>query len=153
MCDPNELSIHYYWQEGSLPPPYYYQFNIRVGPNLSGVIELQPDYDFNSPPIWHESFTLDEQTAKKLLELLEQTKAFQTKWQETVEPTVGGSLESAEIAYCGQHIRISNQAAPEQAKIASQIFEAVRAVAPTRIWNDLMVRRQEYIKTYLEKPK
>lgn len=55
---PHDFALTYTWQEGSLPPPGHYEYTITLDHEGHGEVVLVPDYSFNSPPEWRETFSL-----------------------------------------------------------------------------------------------
>src|SRR5690554_3169233 len=53
---PADFQIEYEWHEGSLPPPYHYEYTIRIGPGAQGEIVFLPDYPSDDTPVWTEPF-------------------------------------------------------------------------------------------------
>ena len=41
---PADFNVIYEWQEGSLPPPYHYEYTITIKADGQGQIVMIPDY-------------------------------------------------------------------------------------------------------------
>ena len=52
---PDDFQVQYYWEVGSLPPPYFYAYTITLGPEAKGEIRFMPGYSNDDPPIWIET--------------------------------------------------------------------------------------------------
>ena len=145
------VEIRYEWQEGSIPPPYHYEYTIRLGPGLQGEIEFRPDYEFNDPPIWKASFELGAQQLTTLYELMHAQGVFSQEWQPGKGLSVGGSIEWVEGSVGGQAFSIPSELDRADAAAISPVYQAIRALVPEPIWTGLMARRKEYERQYLEK--
>ena len=44
----NDLTVELFWNTGTLPPEYYYYYQITIGPDYAGIFEYQPGY--RKPP-------------------------------------------------------------------------------------------------------
>ena len=148
MCNVSDLRISYHWQEGSVPPPYYYEYTIRVYPGLKGEIEFQPDYDPNSPPVWNRNFTLTPDDLAPIVTMLEKNQLLNERRLQSKEPFVGGAIEYAEINYCGRNIYLNRQGAADLANIVDQVFRSFKSLVPDSIWLELNTLREEYINAY-----
>ncbi|HUT36408.1 MAG TPA: hypothetical protein VNE39_23175 [Planctomycetota bacterium] len=51
---PADFGFRYDWREGSLPPPYHYEYTISVSPEGEGTIVFRPDYPEHDVPAWEE---------------------------------------------------------------------------------------------------
>ncbi|MGD9146677.1 MAG: hypothetical protein PVI80_14025 [Anaerolineae bacterium] len=145
------LEIRYEWQEGSIPPPYHYEYTIRIGPGLHGAIEFRPDYEFNDPPIWRESFTLSTPQLATLYELMKAQGVIDREWQRGAGFSVGGRVERLEGTVGEQVFSIPSELDPEDAAAISPVYRAIRSLVPESIWTELMSRRSQYEQEYLGK--
>ena len=59
---PEDFTLQYDWCAGSMPPPYHYEYTIRIGPDLQGEIVFHPDYPGLGAPEWIESFDVAEES-------------------------------------------------------------------------------------------
>jgi hypothetical protein len=93
------LEIRYRWQEGSCPPPYHYDYTIRVGPGLHGEIKYRPDYGFNDPPVWNESFNPSARQLASLSDLMH-AKGFLTGIGSAEQGCRGVANRQARSGHC-----------------------------------------------------
>jgi hypothetical protein len=119
---PADLSIQYEWQEGSLPPPYHYEYTITVSSAGQGTIVLIPDYPADGVPIWTENFAVSPAQMDALYQLFLTNGLFENSWQET-DPPVGGSSQSIAITAHGQEITIPTYVIEAQQEAANRIHE------------------------------
>ncbi len=144
------LEIRYEWQEGSIPPPYHYEYTIQFGPGLHGEIEFRPDYEFNDPPVWRESFKLGASQLARLYDLMQAQGVLDREWQRGAGLSVGGSVESLEGTAGGQAFSIPSELDPEDAAAINPVYEAIRSLVPEPVWTELMSRRNQYEREFLE---
>lgn len=145
------LEIRYEWQEGSIPPPYHYEYTIRFGPGLNAEIEFRPDYEFNDPPIWKESFKLNVPQLASLYDLMQAQGVLDREWQRGAGLSVGGSVEWLEGTAGGHAFSIPSELDPEDSAAISPVYQAIRSLVPQPVWAELMSRRNQYEREYLEK--
>ena len=58
---PDDFGVEYEWREGSLPPPYHYEYTVIIKPSSQSEIVLTPDYPSITVPKWTEFFKVEEQ--------------------------------------------------------------------------------------------
>jgi hypothetical protein len=151
MPELTDFSVRYEWKEGSIPPPYYYEYTIRIGPGSGGEIVFQPDYSFNDPPVWTEKLEFTEQNLIELHALMVEKEVFERDWKQAEEPSVGGSLEWVEVAWRGKQLAIPSQLDSEDAAIMKDVYQAIRSFVPDAVWAKLMSQREEYERAYFER--
>jgi hypothetical protein len=138
------LSLHYRWTSGTIPPPYYYEYTIELD-GLAGTLDFTADYSQHQPPVWRETFTCSPETAENLYKIMRKCHVFRKRWAQPKQLMVGGPQHFLKITRAGQvfpipfHLTHLNQAA------LTPLFEAIRALVPQPIWDDLMARRETQI--------
>lgn len=142
---PTDFNLIYEWQEGSLPPPYHYEYTITINPDGQGQIVMVPDYAFSDPPAWTETFTLTPTALDQVYRLLIDKGLFTQRWQAQQDPPVGGSFDSLHVTAHDQNITIPSFVIPAQASAAKDIATAVRALVPQNIWDKLNSQREQYV--------
>ncbi len=145
---PADFSVRYEWRAGTMPPPFHYEYSIRIGPGEHGQIVYRPDYESESVPTWTEEFTLTEQQLADLYDLVVDRKLLREKWRGTDNPPVGGSVEWAEITAGGKTYDIPRHLQGFQEEAAGRLYEAVRGLVPQETWDKLEARRQQYVEEY-----
>jgi hypothetical protein len=125
---PADFKVVYDWQEGSLPPPYHYEYTITLAPDGQGQIVMVPDYAFSNPPTWTETFTVTPAQLDQFYRLLIDKGLFTQRWQAQADPPVGGSYDSLKITAHGQQIAIPSFVISAQAAAAKDISAALRAL-------------------------
>ena len=143
-----DFSILYKWSEGTVPPPYYYEFTIRLGPGKQGSIEFLPDYPMHDPPMWTETFDLDEGDLNRLHALMAEKGVFTAGWTEVADPPVGGSLEWMEVTVGEERFLVPSTI--EEKETVRDVYRTINSLVPERIRDKLMAQREEFERTYLE---
>ena len=143
---PEDFSLKYRWCEGSVPPPHYYEYSIRIGPGLNGVIDFYPDYPQHDLPAWVEHFVVDAEALGSLYTLMIEGDIFRPSWTAIENAPVGGSLEWLDISVGGADYKIPSMI--EESSQLEQIFEALRNIVPIEIWKKLFAQREDFIREY-----
>jgi hypothetical protein len=141
---PADFKVVYDWQEGSLPPPYHYEYTITLAPDGQGQIVMVPDYTFSNPPTWTETFTVTSAQLDQFYRLLIDKGLFTQRWQAQADPPVGGSYDSLSITAHGKQITIPTFVIPSQAAAAEDISTALRALVPQDLWDRLNTQLEKY---------
>ena len=144
---PDDFSVTYNWYEGSLPPPYHYEYMITIESDGAGLVTYTPDYPGADVPTWTEVFTLDSSQLDALYVQLRHLDVFATAWSETDDVPVGGSHSTLMILADGRTVDIPAfpAAAADQADGAKS---AVIAVVPGDIWDRLTAQRDQYVQEH-----
>ena len=148
---PQNSTIEYQWIAGSMPPPYHYEYMIRISSSGEGTIVYCPDYPSAGIPEWKERFTISSEQLEQLNQVMEHNGLFTERWQAQTRHIVGGSYEYLSVAGNGKKIEIPPFVIPEQNESANNIYSAIRAITPEVILDKLEAQRQEYMKAYKER--
>ena len=146
-----DFSVRYTWQAGSMPPPYYYEYSIQLGPGPEGTIQFQPDYAFNAPPIWTQQLAVTEQRLAELVTLLAEKGVFDRDFKQTERPPTGGSIEWVEGTAHGNLFSVPAQLDTQDTSLMRDVYQAIRAFVPEPVWATLMAQRKAYEQAYLDK--
>ena len=143
---PDDFSITYHWDTGSLPPPYHYEINLTIpGPNTAGQLELLLGYSSKDEPPLREDFEISEQQLDELYQKLVDAGLFTRNWRATNDPPVGGRVEWLTTRAGGEEVTIPAYLASNSAQdAASTIYASVRALVPNTLWNWAYQRQSEY---------
>lgn len=145
---PGDFSVHYGWAEGSLPPPYHYEYGVDIKPDGRGQITFVPDYPSASAPKWVESFTVTEAKLDGLYRLLAERGLFTTKWTQTDSPPTGAPFRSLAVTAGGKTFEVSDYLTSQQEPAAGAMYEAIEALVPGDIRASLQSRRQKYVQEH-----
>ena len=141
---PSDFSLRYDWREGSLPPPYHYEYTISLSADGTGLITMVPDYPGPSVPVWEEAFSLAPEEVDRLHDLLIAQGLLRERWSERDDPPVGGSYAYLEVTRQGSTIKLPAFPVESQSAQVTNIFAAVEAIVPQPIRADLEQRRAAY---------
>jgi hypothetical protein len=135
MARPDDFCVLYEWHAGSMPPPYHYEYVIRVEADLRGELVFSPDYPRYDPKMWTKTFTVDEGIVDRLHELMVEKGLFREDCTRMEHAPVGGTLEWLEVTADGKSIKVPPDIG-DPAEV-TQIYAAVRSVVPAGIWAEL----------------
>ena len=142
---PDDFDVLYEWREGSLPPPYHYEYQIHVAASGSAEITLTPDYPANNVPRWTETFTIPASQLDALYRRMLQLGLLSTAWRTDTHASIGGSSESMTVRAQGRQIELPVFVGPVHAPRASEMYSALRALVPDALWDKLKMQLQERI--------
>jgi hypothetical protein len=145
---PDDFSVQYHWQEGSLPPPYHYEYTIRINATGEGQVEMIPDYPSEQVPVWTEPFTVSQADLDKLFQTMADQGVFTRAWRAQDSPPVGGSSEWLTVTANGREIEIPAYVLASQASAAAEVYSATKALAPQAVWDKLTAQREEYVQEH-----
>ena len=145
---PDDFGIEYKWCEGSLPPPYHYEYTVIIKPSSRSEIVLTPDYPSTTVPKWTEYFKVEEQGLNDLYRVMVENGLFTRKWWQLDAPPVGGSNQTLVVTAQGKRIKVEDYLVSEQQASAKVMYAAVQALVPKEIWERLQARRQQYMQEH-----
>ncbi len=145
---PADLALRYEWQQGSLPPPYHYEYTIRIGPGAQGEIVFLPDYAQHNPPQWTEALAVTDEALAGLYRMLQDIDVFSHTWRRPERSPVGGSYDWLDVTARGQTVRVPSHLAPRDAAAIAPVYEAIRALVPKALWVRLRAQHEAYMQRY-----
>ncbi len=135
---PDDFAFRYSWREGSVPPPYHYEYEIAVSAAGDGTIVFWPDYPEHGVEPWAERFAVPAERLDELHAAMVACGVLERHWEEMADPPVGGKLEWMEATAEGQrHVVPSTLEHPEAIE---PVYERIRALVPEATWAELMAR-------------
>jgi hypothetical protein len=143
---PQDFSLTLEWNTGSLPPQYTYMYVINLGPGLEGELDYRPGYDpNNTSQQWVTSFSVKEKQMEELFAYLQSQDMFRSKWKqgEVMEGSPGTNL----ILHAdGQefHVPSISELDRNEFVLVDNAIEAIRALVPKTIWDEMDARQMEY---------
>ncbi|HPH94502.1 MAG TPA: hypothetical protein PKW33_13885 [Anaerolineaceae bacterium] len=141
---PSDFSIFYHWQEGSLPPPDHYEYDIQAGPEAVVHLSYQPDYSGPGTPTWETSLPLAPGALEAIYAAAHACRAFRKKWRQRNPAWVGGELYGFTLTLNGQRVEIPANLEEKDAGQIQPLIQAVRALIPPAIWQEMQTRREAY---------
>lgn len=142
---PDDLLVRYEWREGSLPPPYHYEYSIRLQSDGAGEVTMVPDYAGDDVPVWSEPFSVSREQVNQLYATMVGRGLFSERWRELDDPPVGGSSALMSVVASGRIVTIPAFLPPDQEERAAAIYAALRALVPATIFDGLEARRADYV--------
>ena len=140
---PTDFQVRYAWYEGSMPPPYYYEYEIRIGPGTRGRILFRPDYDVENPPTWTREFTVTEDDLNALYDMTVGDRGWRRAAADELFAVGGPQMQLVVIA----HDQARGAWSFSEDSPLARVGQYVKSLAPERVWHDLMTRRDEYIRS------
>lgn len=142
----DDFEFEYYWETGSLPPPYFYSYTISVGPGAQGEIEFRADYSDEEPPIWIEIVAISEKDLDQLYRMFYDMGIFEKEWLQAADTPAGGSTSKLSGYVYGQVFSIpSFVAGDQQARDARALYEHIEGLVSQETWDKLMALHDEYV--------
>ena len=141
-----DFSLTLEWNTGSLPPQYTYMYVINLGPGLQGELEYRPGYDPNdTSQQWVISFSFSEQQMNDLFEYLQSQDMFRSNWKKG-EPMMGSPGTSLILNAYGKEFHVPSISELDRTEFArvDAAIEAIRALVPKTIWDEMGARQKEY---------
>ena len=122
--------------------------NVAVLEYGKGKIVFYPDYPMDKPPVWQESFSIDDKALDELYSLIKGRELFTKRWTEIDDPPVGSSLEWMEVIAEESHIIVPS--AINESQVVNDVYSMVKSIVPEQIWSRLMHQYDKYQRDYLE---
>src|SRR6266487_4951865 len=141
---PDDFNVEYYWSNGSLPPPYHYEYHINIKPSGETEVFVSPDYPAAAVLKLTEKFTMEAKKIDALYHLMVEKGIFKGNWRHVNEAITGGSTEGMTITARTQRIAMEDYPLSEETVSAKELYSAVRALVPKEIENRLTALREEY---------
>ncbi len=140
---PTDFTLRYDWREGTVAPPYHYEYTITLDATGQGQIVYRPDYA--ATPEWTEPFTVGSDLVQNIYSLMLQQAVFSASWEQENPPPVGGSNAWLETTASGKTYRVPAELIPAQSKRIEPVYTAIEQLVPAAIWQQLSAQRQQYI--------
>ncbi len=145
------LTLRYEWHAGSMPPPYHYEYMVTLEPDGAGAVDFVPDYPQHGVQPWRREFQAAPGAVAALLAQMEKKRVFERRWRRARRHTVGGSLAWLEATSGGRTVSIPAGLPPRDARSIAPVYDAVRALVPQPVWDELTRLHQEYQEKYRER--
>lgn len=141
---PPDFQFKYEWRAGSMPPPAHYEYTIRIACDVGGEITFYPDYPSHHPPIWTERFAVATDALATFYTLLANKQILTRQWQSIDHRAVGGSVESLDLLANSVSVSVPSQPSQHDATLLREVYDAIRALVPQSLWDDLRARREKF---------
>ena len=146
---PADFQLEYFWRGGTVPPPYHYEYRVRLDASGKGEVLFHPDYPSEQPPEWREPFAVPPLELQRLYQQMMERKVLGQQWEliPDGEAPIGGELESLEIVVNAQRYTVPS--AIVDASRVDVIYRLIRSLVHETTWQSLMERREAYIREQL----
>ncbi|HYP40790.1 MAG TPA: ABC transporter substrate-binding protein [Chloroflexia bacterium] len=150
---PADFAVEYYWQAGSMPPPYHYEYTISIDSKGGSKIVYWPDYPSDKIESWTEPIAITDSDLDSLYALVASKRLLRNEWSRMDSPPIGGSTQSAEIQAFDTAYKIPSDINEEEEAVVGEVYDAIKALVPQATWDKLSAQREQYEKEYAEKNK
>ncbi len=143
---PPDFSLSLYWDTGSLPPKYRYEYVIAIGPGNQGQLVYQAGYDTADESLRRVSdFTLADERLDELYTYLNEQGVFTTRWK-IGRKLIGGSNTSLIVTAFAREYRLPSlvEFSDEQRTLARETIEGVATFVPESIWTEMDAFQEAY---------
>lgn len=143
-----KLTFEYFWQAGSLPPPYHSEYTIRLAPD--GLVELifLPDYDSPETPRWVETRQATPEQIAALQALVGQVGLFDHPWSTPAAPlAIGGPTQSLRLSDGQRSASIPEALSAQDSQRLQPLLAAIQALLPAETWQKLKTQQEQYIRS------
>jgi len=147
---PEDFSLSFAWNTGSLPPKHRYEYVITIGPGEQGELDYTSGYggpeDANR---WTAPFSLTEQEMASLFQYLQVENMIRSNWN-TGRGLIGGSTTSLIIQAYGKEYRVPSISELEDndRSTAESAMDVIRGYVPESIWNEMEERQRMFEANY-----
>lgn len=133
------------WREGSVPPPYYYEYRIIVDARGVGEVTMRSGYPPQAEE-WREAFKAPLAQIASLREVVGQhpRSAEAAARAASVPPSIGAGRTSVHVVSDDATIDESD-ATPSQREWVGRIRTVLNALVPSPVWRDLEDKRKRYV--------
>jgi hypothetical protein len=145
-----KFEIVYHWTEGSVPPPYHYEFSIKIQEDRTGIVSYRPDYDLKDVPVWNRYFTIPQELYSRLYDLLVSSEFSSYVWKQGLEIYVGGSQEWCDGIIENHVFHIPTGLTREDVDKARPLYLLFMQLGPEEMWDDLEQMRKEYMTRFFQ---
>jgi hypothetical protein len=135
---PEDFSFRFRWQMGNVPPPYYYEYTIRVSADGTGDIELLPDYPQHHPQKRTAPLHLNKTTLVYLFEEMQTASLFEKDCVEVESNWIGGSQAALDIHAWGKDFHVPYSVSSADAHRLEPVFQAIQELIPSQLLNGLL---------------
>lgn len=140
---PDDFTLRYQWDTGTLPPPYSHQVLVSVDADGSGTAQIQ--MNGSNAPAWSETFRATAEQMDATYKAFCESGVFATAWQNPDTYPVGGSSWRLQATALGDLVVIPPYAVSTPARSLDRVVDAIEEIVPRRIWQTLEAQRNAYI--------
>jgi hypothetical protein len=141
-----DFNIKYHWVEGSLSPPYHYEYSLSIVSDGSGTIIFRPDYEMPGVPVWKRDFIVPHEKISNLVPMILQLEKGVRMGRQPVQSSLGSSQEWCAGSIAGVDFHIPAELPSENSEIARKFYAELNHCIPQGVWDELHHLREEYMR-------
>jgi hypothetical protein len=152
----NWSSILYSYSNGTLPPPYHYEYTITLNPEGNGELMHTSGYEINPATTATYKFNIDNDQMNSLNNTFERMNVYQTINQNDPdrERHVGGPVEYLKVTVTNPDpnldqppvVIVITEFPSERRNEVQEMFNLIKSFVPENIWNDTRQKQEAYEK-------
>ena len=140
---PADFAFTYNWIAGSMPPPYHYEYTLKLSDGVVAISYL-PSYPGGDVPTWTETVTPDPAAVEAVYQQVVQRNVLTRTWKAEARPRVGGTQQNLQVTAAGRSARVPNGIADNDADAIEPVYLAIQALVPQTTWDELDERQRAY---------
>lgn len=146
--------IIYHYQTGTVPPPYFYSYDLTINISGTGTLVYSPSY--GNDTTWAYNLNFSESDMKKLNEVIDRSNVLNETIPELPDSQkpIGGSLQNISIQLPQDPSldqtppKIVTPYFPEDSykERLTGIYSVIQTMIPENVWSEIENRKEEFIK-------
>ncbi len=148
--------IVYHYQTGTVPPPYYYSYDLTINPSGTGTLVYYPNYGKDTTWVYNITFSQDD--INRLSGAISESGVLTetiSELPDSLKP-IGGALQNISIQQpqypnldqTPPRIVVPYFPKPEFKEKIMALYSYIQKMVPENIWNEISLRKEEYIKNH-----
>lgn len=157
--DPKWTIIQYYFQTGTVPPPYYYSYSILINTDKKVILKYIAGYLQDDTNTFNYELTLTNDQLKTLNDEIEKSEVIEGDIKSLPQDRtpVGGSNNSLRITFVNPNPNLDQPPRikditpfPEKQWVEKldNLYKYIKELVPKANWDDAAKRRDEYMEKH-----
>lgn len=145
--------IQYHFQTGSVPPPYYYEYDIYISATGTGSLAYHGGYESDtSKKDYTYDFNVLPDDLKSLDQRIQTSKVLTDAFEELEKHPIGGSINRVFITM-PQDPRIDHRPprietpyfpkSKKQKAALEKLYAKIKSLVPQSVWDDIESRKNK----------
>jgi hypothetical protein len=145
--------IQYHFQTGSVPPPYYYEYDIYLNVTGTGSLAYHTGYGNDSTrKDYYYDLKLTSGNIKTLNKEIKRSKVLTDTFEEMEQHPIGGSVQNVFVVP-PQDPRLDRKppriqtpyfpASDTQKKALERLYTKIKAFVPPSVWDDIESKKNK----------
>lgn len=150
---PDDFSLTFSWNTGTLPPAYRYDYVISIGPGAQGEFDFVPGYgDENDSNRWVTSFDVTQEDLQSLYAYFSDQGYFDVRWRGNDVERIGGSTTSLILTAFGKNHPVPSISALKGAELSKveDAHDFIRFFVPDTVWEEMETRQAAFEASQLD---